>query len=147
VLEPSERELDEAASTVGRFPIGPMVHFHEIPVEMIALFSEKLADPEHARRFFRTAMQVRSRCNPEGFTDRQILVRPGEVLNPETVTAEEFWSTLLAAAGQRSRRTLAAFLLAPGAPHEDAIRASDASALRKFKDDLAQPPKRSDGNV
>jgi hypothetical protein len=147
VLDPSERELDEAASAAGRIPIGPMVHFHEIPVEMIALFSEKLAKPEQARRFFRTAMQVRSRCNPEGFTDRQILVQPGEVLNPETVTAEEFWSTLLSTAGQKSRRTLAAFLLAPGAPRENTIRATEASVLRNFKNHLAQPTNRSDGDV
>jgi hypothetical protein len=138
-LEPSDREIDEAAGTIGHIPIGPVVQFHEIPMEMISLFSERLADPEHARRFFRTAMQVRARCNPEGFTDRQILVAPGEVLNPATVTAEEFWSTLFSAAGQKSRRTLAALLLAPGAPHEDTLRPTEASALRKFKKRLAQP--------
>jgi hypothetical protein len=138
LLEPSDRELDEAAKLVGRFPIGPMVHFHEIPIEMIALFSERLVPPENAKRFFRTAMQVRARCNPEGFTDQQILVRPGEILNPETATAEEYWSTLLSAAGHKSRRTLAALLLAPGAPSEDSVRPDEASILRKFKNHLAK---------
>jgi hypothetical protein len=147
VVEPSERELDEAADAAGRIPIGPMVRFHEIPAEVIALFSEKLANPAQARRFFRTAMQVRSRCNPEGFTEQQILVRPAEVLNPETVAADEFWGTLLSVAGRKSRRTLGVFLLAPGAPREDSLGTTEASVLRTFKNHLRQPTNGSEGDV
>jgi hypothetical protein len=139
VYDPSPAELDEAVRTLNGFPIAPVVRLHEIPSEVIVLFSDRVGDPRHARRFFQTVMQVRGRCNPEGFTDRQILLGAGEVLNPELVTAEELWADWLAAAGGKSRRTLAAFLVTPGAPREDTVTSDLARIITDFKARLARP--------
>jgi hypothetical protein len=137
--DPSSAELDEAVRALGDFPVYPAVRFDEIPMEIIMLYSAWFDDQQAARGFFRTAMQLSGRCNPEGCTDEQIIVFPGEVLDPRTVTAVEFWTDLFACAGRKSRRTLAALLLTPGAPSEDAVRPEEASVLRRFKKWLASP--------
>jgi hypothetical protein len=115
-----------------------MVRIHEIPIEVIRIFADHFGDPERARNFLSGAMQIRSQCNPENFTEQQILIRSGEVLNPHTVTPDEYWSSVLTVAGIRSRRTLASLLMAPGAPNPNVLRPDLGSTLEGFRKWLEQ---------
>ncbi|WP_292532513.1 toll/interleukin-1 receptor domain-containing protein [Methylocystis sp.] len=123
-------EMTNATRLLAEFPIGPAVRLSEIPPELVALFANRFRDPALATSFFERAMQLVRRCKNEGFTDRQMIVGPGELLNPKFVTSDEYWSAAFSRAGLKSRRTLAALLLAPGAPRVD--RPELAEILPKF---------------
>jgi TIR domain len=130
---PTPSELMSARAELLRYPIGPMVTARDIPLELIRVFAECFDEPNAARNFFERAMQLRADCNPEKFDDRQIVLGRGEVLSPSNVSAEEFWSDVLTGAGHKSRRTLAAFLVAPGAPRQDEARTGQGGVLEGFK--------------
>jgi hypothetical protein len=99
---------------------------------VIAVFADRVADPGQASRFLALASELRLACNPEGFTDRQITVRACEVLNPRAITPDVFWRAVLSAAGMKSRRSLAAFLMAPGAPQPETLSPGSARVYREF---------------
>ena len=136
---PTAEEIVAVRKALSHFPIGPMVRIYELPIEVIAIFADVFGDPTKARNFFSLAMQIRSQCNPENFDERQILVRPGEVLNPSNVPSDEYWGSVLTVAGQKSRRTLGAFLLTPGAPKPERLTPELSSALESFRRWLEQP--------
>lgn len=136
---PTAEEIATAQEALSHFPIGPMVRIYELPIEVISIFADVFEDPTKARNFFSLAMQIRSQCNPEKFDERQILVRPGEVLNPSNVPPDEYWGSVLTVAGQKSRRTLGAFLLTPGAPKPEKLRPDLSSVLDSFRRWLERP--------
>lgn len=136
---PSAAEMAAARSALSIVPIGPMVRAYEIPFEVVGIFADRLGDPERAKSFLSLAMQILSQCNPENFDEPQLLVRSGEVLNPHAVAADEYWGDVLTVAGMKSRRTLAALLIAPGAPRPDALNPALGSILERFRTWLEQP--------
>jgi hypothetical protein len=136
---PTTAEIEETRKELEKFPIGPMVRIHEIPIEIINIFAEFYGEPEKAKNFIALAMNLRSQCNSENFTERQIIVRSGEVLNPHSVSAEEYWTDVLAAAGRKSRRTLAALMVAPGAPRAENFEAALSRILMNFQEWLEKP--------
>jgi hypothetical protein len=136
---PSAAEIDAAAQALGRFPVAPIVQQREIPPELAGVFASAFDNPKTARSFLSLAMQVRQRCNPEGFTARQILLAHGEVLDPRQVPIEVYWDDVLIAAGLKSRRTLAALLLAPGAPVSNNMGQGSGQALAGFCRWLEEP--------
>lgn len=129
---PTAAQMAAARKAISAVPVGPMVRDSDIPDDVIAVFADRLADPVRAARFLALAAELRLACNPEGFTDRQITVRPGDGLNPRTIAAEVFWRAVLRAAGMKSRRSLAAFLLAPGAPQLATLGPGPARVFREF---------------
>lgn len=133
----------EATAAIGKallgVPIGPMVRAGEIPLEVIALFSDRFGAPDRASHFVAFAMQLRRQCNPEDFDDPQIALRAGELLNPHTVTADDFWADVLTNAGRKSRRTLAALLRAPGAPDNTTTNPAVWGILSRFDRWLENP--------
>jgi hypothetical protein len=92
-----------------------MVRAFEIPLFLYELFGERLSDPAIARRHFALAMSLALECGDAKHTARQTLVSAGEVIVPERNPSESYWADVLTLAGQKSRRTLAALLVAPGA--------------------------------
>jgi hypothetical protein len=135
---PSAEQMRIAREALAAIPIAPMVRMFEIPSEVITLFADRWHEPERAATFVALAMEIRLACNPEGFAERQIVLRNGELLNPRSVSAEEYWSVALSLAGMKSRRTLAALLLAPGAPCADGLPAATANTLSSFLHWLTQ---------
>lgn len=128
----SADEIKKAAIELNRFPLFPIVSSKDMPVEIAEIFSDHFKDPERARVFLSTAMQVRAQCNPEACTDRQILVGNGEVLNPFQVPSENYWDDVFQVAGGKSPRTLAALLLAPGSPNREALRPELSDLITNF---------------
>jgi len=129
-------------TALNRIPIGPAVAFYEISTDLVSFIADTNADPERNRQLVRGAMNLRLECNPEGFTAMQVSVGPGEMLNPDRVAPEEFWTDVLARAGAKSRRTLAAVLLYPAL----APRAAMSPELSREFDDFVrrlEVPKRS----
>lgn len=114
----SAAEVEAARARLVTVPVAPMVHPAEIPLEVIGAFADHYGSSRQARTFFTLAMQILGQANPEGFKPQQILLRSSEVIDPDINPADRYWGHVLAAAGRKSRRTLAAFLLAPGAPGE-----------------------------
>lgn len=138
VVAPPAKEA-AAKADLGAVPIAPVVKAGEIPLAVIALFADRFGEPEHARQFVSYAMELRGQCNPENFTDQQIVLRPGELLNPHTVAADDFWSDVLASAGRKSRRTLAALLRAPGAPDRSTTSPEVWETVTRFNRWLEDP--------
>jgi len=136
---PTAAEIEEARLKLERFPIGPMVKIHEIPIEIIGIFAECYGDPEKAKNLVSLAMQIRSQCNSENFKEKQIIVRSGEVLSPHSVSGEEYWSDVLTSAGRKSRRTLAALMIAPGALGTKILTPELGRILTNFLEWLEKP--------
>ena len=127
-------EMAIAERRLEKFPIGPSVRLGEIPPEIVDLFANRFRDPDLAELFYERAMHLRSRCNREGFENKKIIAGPGETLNPRYFPPEGFWSATLSQAGSKSRRTLAALLLAPGAPAPTTDRPELVEITSKFLD-------------
>ena len=113
---PSPRQLQTICSGLVQVPIGPVVHAAQIPLEVIRIFADRFSDSRTSRHFVQLAMKIRSACNPEAFTEEQIVVSAAEVRDPAETTAAAYWADVLTVAGSKSRRTLAALLMTPGAP-------------------------------
>ncbi len=133
----SDAERKKLHETLLRVPIGPGVRYDEIPVQIVQMFADRLRGVTAANHF-RLAMQAIRECNPERFTDEQISISPGEVLPPDG-RSMEYWTDVLLTAGNKSRRTLAALLYAPGAPDPDQLPAASAKILRDFQAWLGNP--------
>jgi hypothetical protein len=131
--------MSAARAALSAVPIGPMVCAHEIPLEIIGIFADRFGDPDRAQSFLSLAMELVSQCNPESFTERQIIVKRGEILNPYANTAEAYWGDVLTVAGLKSRRSLASFLIAPGAPDPAVLSPELGSILASFRKWLEQP--------
>jgi hypothetical protein len=136
---PTAAQMAAARRAISAVPVGPTVRFFEIPDDVIAVFADRFADPGRANRFLALASELRLACNPEGFTDRQITVRAWEVLDPRAMTAEVFWRAVLSAAGMKSRRSLAAFLMAPGSPQPETLSPGPARVYSEFLAWLEDP--------
>jgi hypothetical protein len=137
--EPSLEDMAHAADALCRFPLWPIVRASDIPFAITDIFAETFPDPKVAKRFLSRAMQVRKECNPEGCTDEQILVRDSEVVAPFGVAARIYWDDVLPAAGLKSPRTLAALLVAPGAPEPARLQPDLGRALADFRQWLERP--------
>jgi hypothetical protein len=119
---------------LGAVPVSGVVRFRDIPLIVIKIFSRQFDNRLVSQNFLREAMRLREECNPEGFAEDQILVRPGEI-NWES-PPESFWTTILDLCAKRSQRTLAALFLASGAPQSEFLAHSERVVFENFKDIL-----------
>lgn len=114
----SSIEVHHACNELAQYPIGPAVQCFDIPAELIELFADRFDRAARSRRVVSLAMSLTHQCNVEGFSERQILLMPGEVVPPETTSPLQYWTDVFCAAGMKSRRTLASLLISPLAPRK-----------------------------
>lgn len=127
-----DRALPHQEAPLLRYPIGPMVRALEIPMELVETFSARFeGNPAAAAACLARAMQARRRANPEGFTERQILVSSADLPDPRQ-GLQDYWASALILAGQKSRRTLAAVLLTDVAPDARTLTDPAASIMTSF---------------
>ena len=134
---PTAAQMAAAREAIAGVPVAPMVSVAGIPDEVVAAFADRFTDPDRAARFLTLAAELRLSCNPEGYTERQITVRAGEVLSPRALTPELFWRAVLNLSGMKSRRTVAALLMAPGAPQRDTLPTAAARMFADLVDSLS----------
>jgi len=123
-------DADVIASTpiLTSIPIGPILKIHDVPLEIIHAFGSKLNSADRSESAFAQASTLLRAAFPEGFTERQILLRLGELPPFGTLPADTFWLQAIAAAGLKARRTVAAFLVSPvGAWAIESSGAGDAA--------------------
>jgi hypothetical protein len=150
---PVREEAEAVHAALRRVPIGPRVEYYEVSPEIVALLADLYSEPSQATALVDIAMAIREECNCERFTPRQITVPHGERLSMGQISAEEYWSDLLAKAGAKSRRTLAAILLTPGAfgwksllgSGEGSVPSTTESVIREYLNWLEHPPRESAG--
>lgn len=116
----------------------PAVKPHEIPYETIKAFARAYSTLPAARNFINGVNALRIKLNPEKNTEQQILIEPHDLgMSPGNFI--DFWTEVLTLAGNKSRRTLAAFTVAPNAP-DPALYGSEAvnafSELRRTLESL-----------
>jgi pimeloyl-ACP methyl ester carboxylesterase len=138
-----EQKSRIAENLLSKFNNYPAVRPHEIPEEVIDIFTKALPTIATATRYTYAVNAFRKQFNPEGHTDDQILILQEEFpLSPSNII--EFWCDVLYLAGGKSRRTLAAFLLAPNAPVPERYGAEAAAIHRNFLDQLMQTNSEAD---
>ncbi len=117
-LRPEPRPLRKRDVVLGsallyRIPVGPILRVHHIPQEIFDAFGQTLATAERVDSAFNQAMALLTESFPEGYTERQILVRRGQLPPFGTLPPEVFWLEVLSLAGLKARRTFASFLITP----------------------------------
>jgi len=129
VVRISPADLDKARAQLRLIPVGPIVNPFEIPFSLIELLAQRLAHPVAAMKHFTLAMQLAEECREPEHTVRQTVVSTAEVIPPEGNSPVNYWTDVLAQAGHKSRRTLAALFVAPG-------HSSSVDPPQHLKDDL-----------
>lgn len=108
-----QRDIERIVSILETIPVGPILRVTEIPPPIIEALAEKVASPERVETAFNQATTLVHSAFPAGFTEQQIVLRRGTLPPFGTLPGEAYWTQLLAAAGLKGRRTVAAFLLCP----------------------------------
>jgi hypothetical protein len=132
------RDIGAAAAVLRAIPVGPILHVSHVPAEVIQAFGEWLGTPERVDAALDQAMTLIKAAFPEGYTERQILVRRGQLPGVGTLSGEALWIQIFSVAGLKARRTLAAFLTAP-IGRWALERSGAGSAARSFLDGLRKP--------
>ena len=114
IVQISPADIDKARAQLRLIPVGPMVNPFEIPFSLIELLAQRVAHPVAAMQHFTLAMQLADECRDPHHTARQTVVSSAEVIPLEGNSPINYWTAVLALAGHKSRRTLAALLIAPG---------------------------------
>ncbi|SEN39162.1 hypothetical protein SAMN05216404_104100 [Nitrosospira multiformis] len=135
----SEADMDVVRATLRAIPVDPMVRAFEIPFFVIELFAARLQEPDAARRHFKLSMDLALQCADAEHTPLQSVVSLGDVINPDKNPPIAFWGDVLTAAGYKSRRTLAALLLAPGPLAPGNLPDNTARELSNFVAWLTNP--------
>lgn len=105
---PSETDILEV-------PIGPQVLLSDIPLEIIEVFSEILSDEMPARALIATTNQLIMAKNPENMLESQLTIPRSK--QPAFDVPMNFWLRIFSSYGHKSRRSVAALLVAKGAPN------------------------------
>jgi hypothetical protein len=135
----SPEELAEAISALMAFPHAPMVRYVEVPQALVDLLASRLDTPATARAHFTAAMQLALNSRDAGDTEQQVAVSPAEVVAPEQVPLQDYWTQVVAVAGTKSRRTLAALFLVPHALGLDQLSPAAAAQVAPFLAWLREP--------
>ncbi|MNO85071.1 hypothetical protein D3C76_764310 [compost metagenome] len=135
----SAAELEEARTLLRTIPVGPMVRAYEVPFFLYGLLSSSFPDAAAAKQHFTLAMSLAIECADSVHTTLQVAVSLGEVINPEFNPLDQFWADALMKAGRKSRRTLAALLVAPGPLMTNALPEHTAKELSAFLSWLQNP--------
>jgi hypothetical protein len=106
-------EIEPRAAVLLQVPVGPVVKPQEIPWCLVEAFAAGLDTPARIEATMSQARTILSPAFPDGYTERQIYVHPGELPPPGSPSPEAFWVQLFSLAGRKARRTLASFLVAP----------------------------------
>lgn len=123
-----------SADRLTDIPPGPRMTIAHIPVPVLVAFSEELNERREARAHVLRASQLVAQNNPEGFTARQTQITTGEM--PQFETAFQFWHDVFSIAGHKSRRMVAALLVADGAPDARKLAEEQAKALFALSESL-----------
>lgn len=115
-------------------PIAGAVTPLDLRSEVVDAFANKFDDPGDAKRFFNEAMRLRKSCNPEGFTDQQILVSSLDI--KWDAAPRHFWYRILDTSLRRSQRTLAALFYVPNAPNPEFLSGDEQRIFRELKEKL-----------
>lgn len=129
-------EIERRSAVLLKVPIGPVVKPQEVPWAAVEAFAASLHSPAQIEATMIQARSILCLAFPEGYTDRQIYVRPGELPPLGWPSPEAFWVQLFSLAGRKARRTLASFLVCPNG--EWAMQRADAEDCgRRFLNQLA----------
>lgn len=138
-VKASPFELEDARKMLRTIPVGPMVRAFEIPAFLYELLSDRIPNAVAAKQHFTLAMSLALECADSVHTTLQVVVSLGEVVNPETNALNQFWADALMKAGKKSRRTLAALLIAPGPLMPSDLPESTAKKVAAFLNWLQNP--------
>ncbi|MBY3214300.1 trypsin-like peptidase domain-containing protein [Rhizobium laguerreae] len=116
---------------IASVPVAGTLRFFDVPPAVIEIFARQFEEQELARTFFRDAMALRAAHNPEGFTDRQIIVRPAEIV--WSAPPEARWMRIFELCGKRSQRTVAALFFAVDAPQPEFLAPPERELFQQFK--------------
>lgn len=135
----AEHELEAARKFIRTIPVAPWVRPFEIPSFLYELMSDRLPDPASAQHYFMLAMGLALQCKDKAHSERQTIVSRGEVINPALNPMDAYWADVLMSAGKKSRRTLAALLVAPGPLLPAKLPPPIAGQLAEFLEWLKEP--------
>lgn len=136
LVRPTDSEWKAAKAQLAKIPVTPALRLNDVPKELEELLVDRFDKAALVRQLIRQAMRLRSEVNPEKGTDRQILIRMGELPPIETAPPAEFWAQALFQAGYKSPRTLAALIVAPCAPNFDTMSERAGGEIRAFLERL-----------
>lgn len=108
-----KRDFALGKALLARVPVGPILRVHHVPQDIVDAFSKSLATTERVETAFTQATTLLKQAFPKGYTERQILVRRGQLPPFGTLPTEAFWLQVLSVAGLKARRTVASFLVTP----------------------------------
>jgi Trypsin-like peptidase domain len=131
VFPPIEFPPNPSGIGIATVPVAGSLRFFDIPPVVIEVFARQFEETEIARIFFKDAMALRAAHNREGFTDRQILVRPAEIT--WSAAPESRWAKIFELCAQRSQRTVAALFFASDAPQPEFLAQPEREMFEKFK--------------
>lgn len=105
--------LRAAATRLERIPVGPPFHVSDVPREIIGALGDALNTAERIESALAQATALVAAAFPDGYTERQIFLRRGQLPPFGSLPSDTFWTQVLCVAGLKSRRTLASFLMTP----------------------------------
>jgi hypothetical protein len=106
-------DIARIAPLLATIPVGPILRVTDIPAQIVEALGLKVASAERVETAFNQAATLIMAAFPHGFTERQIVLRKAALPPFGTLPGEAYWTQLLAAAGLKARRMVAAFLLCP----------------------------------
>lgn len=115
-LEPRSmraNDLAPGAEILCDIPVGPILHVRHFPSAVLEAFAAAIDTPDRVEAALSQAQTMLGAAFPQGFTERQIFVRKGQLPALGSLSPEAFWTQLFAVAGLKGRRTVASFLVCP----------------------------------
>lgn len=107
------QDIERAAKILRDVPVGPILHVSRIPARILEAMADSLAAPDQIRAIIEQTNALVLAEFPAGYTDRQILLRLGQLPTPGTLPPDDLWTEIFRLAGLKARRTVVALLLTP----------------------------------
>lgn len=120
-----------------RVPIGPKVYPADFPDCVVTHFADTFPDRPAALAHLARTTALAVVHDAEKFGRRAVAVNPGDL--PAAGPIREFWQAALWQAGNRSRRSLAAFFDAAEAPNPALLDEPERQAFVTFRSWLEKP--------
>jgi hypothetical protein len=106
-------DIDRISPQLSTIPVGPILRVHDIPPSLIEVLGAKVASAAKVDAALNQSTVLLRAAFPEGFSEEQILLRRGMLPPFGSLPGDVYWTQMLAAAGLKGRRTVAALLLCP----------------------------------
>lgn len=117
VWSPTDAAVQTAKHRIEIVPIGPPMDPSDMPNNIGREFAQFYSTKQTAWGHINNSMRIIQELNREKFELNQIILRPPEIVDFTTASAEDFWMDVLILANHKSRRTLAGLLATPGPSH------------------------------